>query len=320
MRALVGIALASLGGCVSWLDTESYERDVTANPEIVEAALANTRSMRLDHVVLRDGVYEIQCSSGSGGRSVDGMVGANRFGSDVRSGEKIVLHKDDAISLFLESPEPGSHLRLVWHKGLSSEVVEEQDSTLDLVDLGPEIQVRRCSLTKHGLLSAVEQVQRAPTEYDVCGSNVSADAMDWWQILGWTIFPPIEIGRLVSRMFGGRLETPNRFEESVVGGSEVETHASVTTRHGKGGVKVRWELTWGTTGRAEAEVDLPPDGLYRIPLEDHEASMRQNIDMDRIGKLVVKALDSNATAEQDIDIMKVTERLEKARSGGKDGR
>ena len=320
LRKASVFSLVSLAGCVSWLDSEAFDREVKAGTEVVASALVNTQLMRLDHLVQQDAVYEVQCSPGRSDAAIGGMAGASRFGVDFRDGDKVVLRKGVDVALFHESPDPDSHLRLVRHSHLSSEIVEEQDPILDVVDAGYEIMVRRSALTKHQLLSASERVRRTPTDYFAGGSQISAGSMDMWQVVWWAVFPPIEIGRLVSRAFGARLERPTNFTESVIDRSAVPTDKFVAIREGRGGVRIRWVLTWGQAGRVEGALDLAEEGLYRVPLEDHEGALRQDMDIHRYGKLVVTDEDSGAELVHTIDIMNWVALTERARSGGQDGR
>ena len=70
----------------------------------------------------------------------------------------------------------------------------------------------------------------------------------------------------------------------------------------------------------EGALDLAEEGLYRVPLEDHEGALRQDMDIHRYGQLVVTDLDSGATLKHSVDIMKWVALTERARSGGQDGR
>jgi len=163
-------------------------------------------------------------------------------------------------------------------------------------------------LSKSGWTVKQHMVKR-PVAYSLGNRSFSGKQLDQEQVLWWVMFPPVEIGRLLSRAMGSRLEKPMEFTEEVSDFTDVCLEERLAWDKPVEGVLCNWSLSgFGDRMIIKGEVRTGPDGRARIPFESQVQRIATDIDLGRAGRLEVLDPISGLTEVVAVDLQDILNR------------
>jgi hypothetical protein len=301
-RLLRGILCSVLAlfaaGCVSWMDSETIEKDVPETWEAVQLSDGAGAERTIESLA----IYKI----GRGSKLRAGLRHLVEPGSTDVAGEEIVLGPGD----------------LVHGSAATSKIERRTDVELEPagavgpVVVSPAFSEGRCEAVAHQLVflaerRMIEQFSRVPNGYRIDGEFFSPDEVDSSQLLLWLFTPPVELGRLLTRALGGRFVEPTSYREELVGSYSVPVEEAEKRQYFRpvAGRGCLWELALaGADGEVllEGEVTTAASGRSVIPIWEHAQVVRDNIDFGTVARLTVRSGSSGEPRELTVNLLELS--------------
>ena len=199
VRLLLLVVMATgASGCVSWMDSETLER--SAEIEWVDVVASVDGASRIDTLGLYKG-WDM-------GPDADVRAGLDPLVAPTveRRADSVVLGPGDRIEKSSGAPYRSTLKR-------RADIELRQQGAAGAVEISSVFSSGRCEVLAHQQVELVElrkvdRFARTPTGYTVGGEAMSPEAVDSFQALLWCVVPPVELGRLLTRAFGGRFVEP----------------------------------------------------------------------------------------------------------------
>lgn len=314
------LCISALGGCITYLDSRS---------EVVDSEIGDVESVSWktgaggdrervsEWISPRDGFYRVH---GDGASNVTWWSGRTQLSrqdpaiwTPLRAGDR--LRAPDGASplnLTIEAALDRSWRPAGRAERLVTVSEEEGGYSLDLSESIPIATTRR--LVRRELV---------PDSYRIGGTSWSPDEVDRAQMISWILFPPLEVGRLLTRIFGGRLikEPDWAVVESPAGERElVGAEATAIATFGSGTwktsvdrlvqeAKLAAELTFSEANEIEKTISWDivyssSSNMIKLPSEFREV-VESRLDFGRYGRLSITSRSGGGSVEETIDLIRL---------------
>lgn len=285
-RCVVLAALLSTGSCVTRMDSEHYDRmEPVAWSELARSGPVSNSGV-LTHSFEELARYQV--SGYSGLARCSGSLGMKLVAPGSLGETDFVAGPGDVLALRSTAVLEEGAIVLRRRSGEYLAVVSEGELQLRAEGLDGEWWVSASKPCEAEVRNRKQHVVKKPVAYTWGSERFPSEQLDQEQFFWWVLFPPVEIGRLVSRALGSRLEKPVEYAEEVGDFTEVPLEERLAWDKPVEGVVCRWSLMGPSEDmKIEGELQTGPDGRARVPLEAHAQRIAADIDLGRIGRLEV---------------------------------
>jgi hypothetical protein len=305
-RSVVCVCAAMcISGCVSWMDSEMIERD--GAEEWVDVALAMTE-VEGGSIAVKDlAVYSAMPASAVRA----GLLPPTNLGESGVSPVEVVLGPGDVVDLV-----EGASLQSFRRR---ADIELEQVGPAGVVVVTLAFHGGRCEVIAHESVSLVEKrridrIIRKPISYLLDGEESTPEMVDSAQAVLWVTLPPVELGRLITRSFGGCFVTPTGFEETLIDSFYKRAEGDPVRAHLRpvAGLAYTWELALAGSDapvKLAGVVATQASGRGVIPVWEHAQVVRENIDFSTVARLTIRSADAGASEvskELTVDLLQLT--------------
>lgn len=315
---LVAALLAS--ACSTWLDREVVDRDLLQEWTGAAASMRTAAGFELVHVASASGLYRLSGGTlrhagpqlqrtAPVGQWWTGYIGATGPDTIAAAADQFVLAAGDEVRFRWAGAEsPVVPLRLEVRSNLSIEIEDVADGDPWLVfeeqNGSWTLAVTRSATARPS--RRVQRVERSPSTYESGNLTFTAEELDSAESLQWIVFPPLAVGRLISRALGARLEAPKEINERVVDEYSVKADYAVPCRVPVAGASYRWKLILPKfDGGTVVDVTTPTTGRAAIDFRNYLALIDERIDLGQTGSLQVTDKATNKMVEQAVDLLRI---------------